>query len=55
MSKDDEEEDKYITYFFEKKITLTEEEKTRLIFHTFTNIINVLLGIILLRLIFCCT
>jgi hypothetical protein len=39
-------DDGYITYLFENKLVLTEEEKTRLIFHSFTNVLNVFLGII---------
>jgi hypothetical protein len=39
-----EEEDGSVTYLFENKLSLTEEEKTRLIFHSFTNVLNILLG-----------
>jgi hypothetical protein len=38
-------DDGYITYLFENKLVLTEEEKTRLIFHSFANVLNVFLGI----------
>jgi hypothetical protein len=47
-----EDDDKYTVYCFETKLSLTEEEKSRLIFHSFTNMLNVLLGLILLLLLY---
>lgn len=44
MSKEDE--DGCVTYVYQNKLSLTEEEKTRLIFHSFTNGLNVLLDAI---------
>jgi hypothetical protein len=39
-------DDKMITYQFENALQLTDEEKTRLIFHSFTNVLNVFLGML---------
>jgi hypothetical protein len=41
-----EEEDGSLIYLFQNKLSLTEEEKARLIFHSFTNVLNVLLDTI---------
>jgi hypothetical protein len=45
MSENIDDSDTSATYVFNSDLNLTEEEKTRLIFHSFTNMLNVLLGI----------
>jgi hypothetical protein len=47
-----QEDDGSITYLFKNKLSLTEEEKTRLIFHSFTNVLNILLGFLYELLLF---